>query len=724
MTDISKELSKDLNGYQARIDALHARKIEINNAKIAHFGYLNIDDHGFVYFPEFDFKAETHPDGRVYGCRLIGKNFRRILNEMPVFLEDNSALAGCWPGDLSRWVPYGLAPEHDPVQFKELWEKYDVTQHGVGGMNHLCPDMKIGLDLGWQGLLDKVRYYREFNQSVDTGFYVGEELLILGVQEWIRRLADYAYEKAERAENAEDKARFEQIGKNNEKLITHAPETLWEAIQFLAHFQCIDRMYAAGGTMGQIDELLRPFYERDIRAGIITDEQVVWMIASLFFNDTHYAQIAGLTPDGSRDRTSRISFLILEAVHRLKIPCNIALRLHDNVNQELLERSLMYNMEDGTGVDYSCNIGCEEGFAKNGFPIGLARMRAKSGCNWTALPGIEYPLQDVTRLNMPMCLHYALQEMRENGKCSTEIAWTYFLKHLRILIDCIREGYDWHYEYVSQDMPEIVLNLFMHGPIERGLNCAAGGVDIINLNMDALGLATVSDSFAAMQVRIEEEKLITFEQLFEAMDADYEGYEDIRLMMRNIDRLGAPGSKAYKWAERIRDYYVETITGNPTPKYHIRLIPGMFSHGDILRYGEFLPATPNGRKAGEAISHSNEPDPGFADGLNTFSPTLKSTVVAKLQPGYGNSAPLQLDIDKKLIEQEGGIEALKALLNTHNHMGGTLVNLNCLSKERLLKAHENPASDPDLVVRVTGYSAFFSSLSPSYRQQVVDRFLD
>ena len=73
-----------------------------------------------------------------------------------------------------------------------------------------------------------------------------------------------------------------------------------------------------------------------------------------------------------------------------------------------------------------------------------------------------------------------------------------------------------------------------------------------------------------------------------------------------------------------------------------------------------------------------------------------------------------------MITREGGVEALETLIHTHNHMGGTLINLNCLTKERLLKAH----ADPDLVVRVTGYSAFFSSLSPKYRQQIVDRFLN
>ena len=81
------------------------------------------------------------------------------------------------------------------------------------------------------------------------------------------------------------------------------------------------------------------------------------------------------------------------------------------------------------------------------------------------------------------------------------------------------------------------------------------------------------------------------------------------------------------------------------------------------------------------------------------------------------------NIDSEMLDKEGGIEALMALIHTHNHQGGTLINLNCLTKETLLEAHEDPSTHPDLLVRVTGYSAFFASLSKDYRQQIVDRFL-
>lgn len=708
--------------YQ-KIKNLHADKIKINEEKIEHLGFLDIDDHGFVYFPDFQFEPITKDDGRVYGMELIGKNFRKFLNEIPVYINENSALACCWPGNMQKWIPFDFSPEHEPKHLYATYEKYHILQHGCGGMNHLCPDLKIGLKLGWKGLLDKVCDYSEVNNMEESEFYKGEKIFLQGVLEWINRHVVFAEKMAAKQTDQEKRKYYEELAVINKNLMNQPPQNLREACQFLAHFQSVDRMYYVGGALGQIDELLRPFYEQDVRNGVISDEQAIWYIASLLFNDTHYGQLGGLTPDGTRDITSRISFLILEASHLLKIPSNLAVRVSDKLNPELLRRSLEYHMQDGTGVCYSCNVGCEEGFSKNGYPLELARMRVKSGCNWTAIPGIEYPLQDVTRLNMPMALVKALEDMRAEKHYSLDFLWQLFVYHLKVMVDCIKEGYDWHYEYAAQDKPEIVLNLFMHGAVERGLNCSAGGADIMDLNIDGIGLATVADSFGAMEQRIEEEKRITYDDLYEALDNNYEGYEEIRLMMKNIKRLGTPGSPSLLWAKKIRDLFVSLCRNEPTPKHHLNIVPGMFSHGDIVMYGNILKATPNGRRYGEPISHSNEPDPGFANGVHTFAPTLKATVVAELQPGYGNSSPLHLDIDENLMRHEGGVEALEALIKAHNKMGGTLINLNCLTKERLLKAHADPKSDPDLVVRVTGYSAFFASLSPEYRQQIVDRFI-
>ena len=586
---------------------------------------------------------------------------------------------------------------------------------GIGAMNHSGPDMRIGLDLGWGGLLGKLRRYRALNRPEDPAFYDGEEAVVQGTLTWIQRHVDQAREMAAKEPDPDTRANLLEIADMNKWLIENPPRNLREACQFLAWFQSIDRMWCCGGALGQLDELLRPYYEIDDKG----DEHAIWCVSSLFFNDTHYSQIGGPAPAGGRDVASQISFLILEATHRLPIPSNIAVRVHDGMNRELMRKAVDYLLEDGTGCCYACANGLDNGYARNGVPISIARMRAKVGCNWTALPGIEYCLQDVSRVCMSKPLLLALDEVYEDEPEDMEALWSRYVEHLAIAVDTLKRGFDWHMKRHAKNSP--VLNLFAHGPVERGLDLSDGGVDIYRLTTDGVGLATVADSFATIEQRVVREKRLTWAELRSVLARDFEGSEDIRLMLKNIARYGSGGSRADWWAQRVADTFSDLMRGTPTPDGYT-VLPGLFSHGTVAELGRNLGATPNGRKAGRPISHSADPDPGFMpDGGG--APTAKSTAVASVQPKWGNTTPLQVDIDSALIDDAGGVEAVEALIRGHNDLGGSIVNINVISKEDILKAHANADLYPDLVVRVTGYSAFFRSLSPEYRQQVVDRIL-
>jgi len=710
--------------YQERIDALRQTKSEHTGRQVEQRGYYDVDDDGRIPWEgEIHFEPETnHPAGVCRGTRCHGQNFRDWLEVHPVYIHPTSALAGAWiytsiPGLGRSWLP-----EDQPAHLAALHEKYHLKT-GIGAQNHFGPDMRIGLDLGWGGLLGKIRRYRDLNRPEDTSFYDGEEAVVLGVQTWVRRHVDHARQMAAEEGDPALSQNLLDIAAVNEHLIDHPPATLREACQFLAWFQVLDRMWGRGGALDQLDELLRPYYERDTAEGIITDdEEVVWYIASLFYNDTHYSQIGGPDPATGKDMTSRISFLILEAAHRLKIPSNIAVRLHDGLNPDLLRKSVEHLLEDGTGCCYACSKGLDEGYARNGFPIQLARKRAKVGCNWTALPGVEYCMQDVTRMCMVTPFTLAFGEvMAAPEEPSLDALWERYAHHLSVAVDTMKQGFDWHMERQADIWPEIVLNLFMHGTIERGLNVTDGGVDIYNICIDGVGLATVADSFAAIEQRVVEEGRLTWEELAQYLRDDFKDAENVRLMLKTVARYGSGNSRGDAWAKKVAQTFTDLVRSTPTAKGFV-IIPGLFSHGDIVRLGKSIGATPNGRRAGEMIAHSADPDPGFMpDGGG--APTAKSNAVASVQPGWGNTTPLQIDLDTGLAKQIGGVEAVEALFKGHAEQGGTLINVNVVSKEQILEAHADPSKYPDLVVRVTGYSAYFRTLSPEYRQQVVDRIL-
>jgi formate C-acetyltransferase len=136
--------------------------------------------------------------------------------------------------------------------------------------------------------------------------------------------------------------------------------------------------------------------------------------------------------------------------------------------------------------------------------------------------------------------------------------------------------------------------------------------------------------------------------------------------------------------------------------------------------GKDVGPTPNGRRDREPISHGPNPDPGFR---KDAAPTAMALAVAAVQPGFGNTAPMQIELDPGISRSKEDIEKVVDLIRTHFDLGGTQINMNILDKKTILEAHADPGTHPDLIVRVTGFSAYFASLSPEMRQIVVDRII-
>ena len=299
--------------------------------------------------------------------------------------------------------------------------------------------------------------------------------------------------------------------------------------------------------------------------------------------------------------------------------------------------------------------------------------------------------------------------------------WQLFESHLRQVIGIVAEGIDFHVAHMADVFPELVLDLLSHGPIEKGLDASARGVEFYNFGIDGVALATVADSFAALEQRIEGERRLTWDEFRRFIVTNWAGPEGerARLMMRSIPRFGSGGSRADSYAQRIVKLFSDIVSERPTPD-GFNMIPGLFSWAHTIKMGRDVGATPNGRRAGDPVSHGANPDPGFRrDG----APTALATAIASVQPGWGNAAPMQIELEPGLAMDEGGVEMVSQLIQTHMALGGTQINMNILDKDKLLEAHEDPSKYPDLVVRVTGFSAYFASLSPEFRQLVVDRII-
>jgi len=709
---------------QWRIDALHRTKLEQTRRKQLR-GPVDADDKGRVLPPD-DFHFEpisNHPSGGWFGPRACGANLRKLLEAHPVYVDPMSSLAGAWMERLSdyrqpHWPP---DPEFDFSHLRAEQRLYNIIP-GIGAMQHFCPDVGIGLELGWGGLLKKIRHWRGANGSADSGFHDGLEDIVFGMQNWIGRHAVAAREAAAKEPDPVLRVDLEVMADICARQVTDPPRTFREACQWIAWMEMLVSIYNHSGALGAIDEILRPYYERDTAAGILDDEEAVFHIACLLLKETHYMQIGGPDPVTGKDVTSRVSYLVLEAAHRLMVPTNIAVRVHDGLDPELFDLSVKYLFEDRQGnPNYMGAEALDHGFARNGFPMELARQRVKCGCHWCAIPGREYTMNDVVKINFAAVFDAALHDMMADAAASPSVAelWMRFETHLRRAVEVTAEGIDFHLAHYKDVFPEMPLDLFCHGTIEKGRDVTDGGVEFYNMCVDGAALATAADSFAAVEQRVERERKLTWQELVRFLDADFAEAEGARLSLRSVPHFGRGGTRADDYAKRISETFVRFVKERPTPA-GFNMIPGLFSWASTIPMGKAVRATPNGRHAYAPISHGPNPDPGF-NAPN--SPTAMTRAVAEVQCGWGNTAPLQLDLDPGLGRSEESRAKVGALLRAHFDMGGTMININVLDRQQILAAHEDPSKFPDLVVRVTGFSAYFASLSKEFRQLVVDRMV-
>ena len=172
--------------------------------------------------------------------------------------------------------------------------------------------------------------------------------------------------------------------------------------------------------------------------------------------------------------TSDLSFMILEAAHRLKTSCNLTIRVHDGLDPTLFRRGLEILLEDRKACPrFSGDSALVKGFMRNGYSAELARRRIAVGCNWMSLPGLEYTLNDLIKINLAKVFSVAYDEYSaQPGPKTTEELHRVYAGHLAKAVECVAEGIDFHLAHQYLNAPELTLNLLSHGPIEKGLDAA------------------------------------------------------------------------------------------------------------------------------------------------------------------------------------------------------------------------------------------------------------
>ncbi|MCH3918369.1 MAG: formate acetyltransferase [Spirochaetia bacterium] len=728
--------------YAQRLRRLREKKIQQTQEKYEYEGCLDEDDYGRIV-PTFAWHIIANdPDGSFYGIDGWTDNICDLLEHHDVFIDDDDAFTGRWMYFLSKMRPHKYKQSLMPPELEKQIDYYKIDA-GIGFDAHFCPDYRIGLELGWKGLLEKIDFYRK-KYPEKKHFYDCHERVIKSIQVWIKHHIDKLDELAQSESDAQKKQELLVKKKVNEHILNDKPKTLREAMQWIIWFHLVSRTFNRDGAGGQLDTLLEPYYDHDLKAKLIDREEAVYFMGCFLVNDPAYWQIGGPDANGN-DQTCELSYIILDAAEKINVSLNLTLRVHDKMNMHLFDKAvrLLVTYKEGW-PRFSGDNALVDGFCRLGYDKQLARQRIAVGCNWMSLPGMEYTLNDLFKINMAKIFEISWQTMmRECGypelggdigtyipkikgtkqakkkEPAVALLWKIFSEHLSKAVHITAEAMRFHLKIQPENETELLLNLLSHGPIERGLDISGGGAMYYNLAIDAAGLGTVSDSFTAIEQRIEKEKKINWETLDVQLRTNWRGIdgEQQRLMMSRSKHYGS-SQEGTAWAVKISHTFSDLVIKESNDK--LKFIPGLFSWAKSHLFGRDVGATPDGRRFGDPITHGANPVPHFIDDAASLS---MSTAIAAVQPGYGNTAPLQLELDPSTM---GGdpVEIVKTIILTHFDLGGTLINVNIINKDVILAANKHPELYPELIVRVTGFTAYFCMLTPEFRQLVVDRIVN
>ncbi len=711
--------------YDERIALLRARKVAQTEEK-AKAGGADEDDYGLI---EQDWRYElkpNHPNGSIYGYQAWKENYCSILREHPIYVDALDAFSAKGFLFLERLRPKDKKwnPDYAYPELQAIFDRYQVIS-GIDNCHHFTPDLQIGLDIGWGGILQQLRDGRARNDESHYEFYDAEIAVVEAIISFIKRAGDEIEEISRKERNRQLSENLKEMADIDHRICTEPPRTFREAIQWANWFSMVSRTYNRGSSGGQLEDLFNPFYERDVKAGILTDDEAVFYLACMFLQDSRYWQLSG--PDeNDNDTTCHLSYLALDAADKINVAINLTIRVHDKLDPVFFRKSveLLFKHKQGW-PRYSGDKALMEGFMRCGYPKDLARRRVAAGCHWMCIPGMEYTMNDTVKVNLAMVFQVAWQDMMEHeGSPSASVLWDYFKKHLKIATDATGDGIIYHLTYQTKSQPELILNLFQHGLIEKGVNITDGGANYYNMCMDGAGLAVAADSFAALEQRLDNERRMSYADFKKHLDSNFEGLdgEYVRQMMLHSERYGGGGTLGDKWAVRIKDEWTKDVRDQverhkDNPK-KVNFIPGFFSWSNTILLGSTLKATPNGRKEGEPINHGANPNGGFRkDG----AVTSMCNSIAAIQPYYGNTAPVQLEVDPQIMNDADGVDKMCAMVRGIINSGNTLLNINIIDAKKILEAHKDPYKYPDLVVRVTGFTAFFAMLSEKFRELVVER---
>lgn len=656
---------------------------------------------------------------------MRAKGFKYYLENLKLGYMENEYFLGL------VWNKFEEVKDRDE---KEYYEKFSHRFGGPGWRNgqwwqhrdHYAPAYEIIMTKGVKGIIEEIEEgklkYKEDKCKLD--FLEACKIEMLAFSDFIKRYA-------EGCKNPE-------VKENALSIAYEAPKTFSGGLQLL-WFCHVVFLYKGCGAMafGRMDQYLRDLYVNDIEKGVITFEDGQNLLENFFmkideYNSIYNICIGGITPDGD-DAVNPLSYAILWAVKACQIPGpNLSARISKKNPDKFLEECLK---SIGTGLGYPALM-CDETNRKALMRMGYEERDVNNfcmvGCIENLLPGMQPPWAD-GRYNAPVALGYTFfngvnilngrKESISTGDPKEFKTMNEFMsaleKQLKAHADVyMLEALTESSMYDKYNHPNPFMSCLTYNCIERGLDINNGGAKYPAVyGACGMGLGTLADSLSAIEKCVFADKSISMETLIKAIENDFEGFEKEQELLKAAPKFGNDDDFADKYAV----WYVEYLS-KIFDEYRLdgkgRVYVLMAANTQNISGGRECPATPDGRKARAPLSDAGSP----TYGVDVNGPTYTFASLSK--PDYtkiAGGSVVNQKFSPSMFEGDENIKRLCALVRVYFGRGGQELQINSVSRAILKDAMVHPENYRNLVVRVSGFSAYFVNLDKAVQIDILNR---
>ena len=616
-----------------------------------------------------------------------------------------------------------------------------VIEEGLESICETIRERKAQLDPTVPGDIEKEDYLNALLISAE------------GIWTLAERYAKEARRLAEEEKDENRKAELLKIAENCERVPRYPARNFYEALQSLYIYQiCIFmEQNAASYNPGRMDQYLYPFYKADLENGSLTEEKAQELLDCLWvkfsepclFQDAVTAEFAagypmfqnvcvgGVTTAG-QDAVNPLSYLILQATMDVQLyqpSLSVRYSLAKNPNKFLRKVVELIRLGTGFPAFHNDDIGIRM-LMNKGIPLREAFDWNPCGCVETNLEGRLRHYTALADINLGGMIEFVMTNgvNRKSGrevsvKTGDPKSFTTYEEfkeavkdQLRYAIRAVVKG-SHVIDNVCMDRVVPALSLSFRECIQKCSDYAWGGVKYNTGNgIIMIGVADLINSMAAVKDLVFDKKRLSMEEMVKALDADFEGYDIVKKLCEDAPKYGNDNELTDEIAGEMFTFIADEIESYRS-KFGT-MTPGILPVSGNTPFGLEVGALPSGRNAWKPLADGVSPN----GGTDKEGPGAVLKSVAHLpHDRFVQGTLLNMKIEPEMLNSENGIMQMMALLKSMCSLGVFHVQFNVIDRETLLKAQKHPEEYRGLLIRVAGYTAYFTELGKDVQDEIIAR---